>query len=388
MGEKLRLGLIVFLYDSFPDLINMLMDKKIRLALLGSNGLPAHYGGTETFYENLTRQLSGRYDITVYCSKNNPKVEGNTYLGAKLLPFPLKANGMQGIIYDMITYLHAAKRNDVLLIFVANGAPVIPFIRLFHPKVKIVINDGGLDEWKRESYGSFGRAWIKWCFKISRNCIHVADNNLYVNSLKNTFGIDAHMIRYGGDNVSIVKPNEQLLAKYPFLKDDYYVSVSRAQVDNNLHIVLEAFAMMPEKTLVLVSNFGKTEYGKNLYDKYKDYKNIYLINGVYQRNEIDAIRYNARVYVHSHSRCGTPPSLCEAMYLGRPIISFDADVNHEVTEEHALFFRNAYELKMIVERLTVKELDVLSNYSEETSHREYTWATIANKYAEIFDGSK
>ena len=285
----------------------------------------------------------------------------------------------------MLTYLHAAKRNDVLLIFVANGAPVIPIIRLFYPKVKIVINDGGLDEWKRESYGSFGRAWIKWCFKLSRKCIHVADNYLYVRSLKNTFGIDAHMIRYGGDNVFPVVPTEDLIAKYPFLKDEYYISVSRAQVDNNLHIVLDAFAKLPEKTLVLVSNFMKSEYGKNLYEKYQGYNNLHLINGVYEATDINAIRYNARAYVHSHSRCGTPPSLCEAMFLGRPIISFDADVNHEVTEEHALFFKNADELKDIVNNLTVEQLNSLSKSSYEVSHREYTWAAIANKYADIFD---
>lgn len=362
------------------------MEKKLRLALLGSNGLPAHYGGTETFYENLTKELSGRYDITVYCSKNNPMVEGNVYLGAKLLPFPLKANGMQGILYDMITYLHAAKRNDVLLIFVANGAPVIPFIRFFYPKVRIVINDGGLDEWKRESYGTFGRAWIKWCFKISKKCIHVADNFLYVKSLKETFGIDAHMIRYGGDNVFPVKPTEGLVSKYPFLRGEYFVSVSRAQVDNNLHIVLEAFALMPEKKLVLVSNFKKSEYGVKLFEKYKDYKNIYLINGVYEKNEINAIRYNALAYIHSHSRCGTPPSLCEAMYLSRPIISYDADVNHEVTEEKALFFKNANDLKEIVETVSAEKLVELSQYSEKISHREYTWNAIACKYANIFDG--
>lgn len=364
------------------------MEKKLRLALLGSNGLPAHYGGTETFFENLTRQLSERYDITVYCSKNNPKVEGNTYLGAKLLPYPLKANGFQGIFYDMITYLHAASRNDVFLIFVANGAPVIPFIRLFHPKVRIVINDGGLDEWKRESYGAFGRWWIKWCFRISKKCIHVADNYLYVKSLKDTFGIDAHMIRYGADNVAPVIPSDELVAKYPFLKDEYYVSVSRAQVDNNLHVVLEAFATMPEKKLVLCSNFQKNEYGKNLYDKYQSYPNIYLINGVYAKDEINAIRYNARAYVHSHSRCGTPPSLCEAMYLGRPIISFDVEVNHEVTEGHALFFKNADELKTIVESITQEQLEALAKHSEEVSHREYTWETIADQYADIFDGNK
>lgn len=362
------------------------MENKLRLALLGSNGLPAHYGGTETFYENLTKQLSERYDISVYCSKNNPKVEGNTYLGAKLIPYPLKANGWQGIIYDMITYVHAAKRNDVLLISVANGAPVIPFIRLFHPKVKIIINDGGLNEWERESYGPLGRWWIKQCFRISRKCIHVADNNLYVKSLKDTFRIDAHMIRYGADNVTPIEPSSELIAKYPFLKNEYYVSVSRAQVDNNLHVVLDAFSKMPEKTLVLCSNFQKNEYGRNLYEKYHGLSNIFLINGLYEKDEINAIRYNARAYIHSHSRCGTPPSLCEAMYLGCPIISFDADVNHEVTEEHALFFKNSEELKEIVENLTNKELVDLSKLSEYVSHREYTWSTIANKYAEIFEG--
>lgn len=358
---------------------------KKRLALLGSNGIPANYGGTETFYENLTRYLSGQYDITVYCSKNNPKVEGNKYLGATLLPYNLSANGWQGIIYDMITYLHAAKRNDILLIFVANGAPVIPIIRLFYPRVKIVINDGGLDEWKRESYGSFGRAWIKWCFKISRKCTHIADNFLYVKSLKNTFNIDAGMIRYGGDNVSPVIPTDELVSKYPFLNQEYYVSVSRAQSDNNLHIVLDAFAKMPDKTLVLVSNFKKFAYGIDLYEKYKGYKNIYLINGVYEKTEINAIRYNARAYIHSHSRCGTPPSLCEAMYLGRPIISYDTEVNHEVTEEHALFFKDVDELVNIVESLTEDKLSELSEYSTSISHTKYTWENIAKEYSEVFD---
>ncbi len=358
---------------------------KKRLALLGSNGIPANYGGTETFYENLTRYLSDKYDISVYCSKNNPKVEGNKYLGATLIPYNLSANGWQGIIYDMITYLHAAKRNDILLIFVANGAPVIPLIRLFFPKVKIIINDGGLDEWKRESYGSFGRAWIKWCFKISRKCIHIADNFLYVKSLKKTFGIDAGMIRYGGDNVAPVVPNDELVAKYPFLIDEYYVSVSRAQSDNNLHVVLEAFAKMPDKKLVLVSNFKKSTYGVELYEKYKDFENMYLINGVYEKTEINAIRFNARAYIHSHSRCGTPPSLCEAMYLGRPIISYDAEVNHEVTEDHALFFQDADELVNVVNNLTEDTLSNLSEYSIGISHRKYTWEYISKEYSKVFD---
>ena len=200
-----------------------------------------------------------------------------------------------------------------------------------------------------------------------------------------TFGIDAGMIRYGGDNVAPVVPNDELVAKYPFLIDEYYVSVSRAQSDNNLHVVLEAFAKMPDKKLVLVSNFKKSTYGVELYEKYKDFENMYLINGVYEKTEINAIRFNARAYIHSHSRCGTPPSLCEAMYLGRPIISYDAEVNHELTEDHALFFQDADELVNVVNNLTEDTLSNLSEYSIDISHRKYTWEYISKEYSKVFD---
>ena len=368
--------------------------KKIRLALIGTNGIPANYGGAETLYENLTRELSDRFDITVYCSNRQPKKQiGDTYLGAKLKYWPLSANGWQSIPYDFLSLMHASRYSDVLFIFGFGAGIIVWLMRLFGCHKKIVIHHGGLDEWLRDSGHTRLRKWIgQGISRLGRHLlrnkvIHVTDNNLQVNSLKEWFGIEGvNVIRYGADQCSYIEPDDELKNKYPFIESDYYVSVSRAQVDNNLHIVLDAFRQMPDKKLVLVSNFKVSEYGLSLYDKYKKgYDNIVLIPGIYNKRELDAVRSNAVAYIHSHSRCGTPPSLCEAMYLGLPIISYDMPVNHEVTNEGALFFDNALGLKDIILNTTEENFKLHCAETTLFAQKHYTWRSIADQYAQLFD---
>lgn len=363
------------------------MPKK-KLALIGTNGIPANYGGAETLFENLTRELSDEYDITVYCSnRQDRKKTGDTYLGAKLKYYPLSANGWQAIPYDILSILHAARHSDILYIFGASAIFIIPVLRLFGFRKRVFLNNGGLNEWEREKDPPIVREYSKWNRRVTKGKIeHIVDNELYVRSLHDTFGIDnVTVIRYGGDQVSKVAPDEALRAKYPFLGQEYYVSVARAQIDNNLHIVLDAFSRMPEKTLVLVSNFNVSQYGKDLYDKYSHgYPNIVLCPGIYDRRELDAVRSNAVAYIHSHSRCGTPPSLCEAMNLGLPIISFNAEVNHEVTGDNAFFFNDADELVRILETTAESDLKETALRSYDLARRELTWDHIASQYKQLF----
>lgn len=361
---------------------------KTRLALIGTNGIPASYGGAETLYENLVRELADYYDITVYCSKNQDRGKvGDTYLGAKLKYYPLSANGWQAIPYDIISILHAARHSDVLYIFGATAVFVISILRFFGFKKKVFLNNGGLNEWEREKDPPLVRRYSKWNRCVTKGKIeHVVDNELYVKSLKDTFGIEnVTVIRYGGDNAVYIPSDDALLSKYPFLNERYYVSVSRAQVDNNLHIVLEAFATMPDKKLVLVSNFKVSQYGKDLYCKYSTgYPNIVLIPGIYDKKELDAVRSNAFAYVHSHSRCGTPPSLCEAMNLGLPVISYDAEVNHEVTGGNAFFFSDAESLRQVVQGTTDDTLSLMASRSLALAKKELTWDHIASQYIQLF----
>ena len=163
------------------------------------------------------------------------------------------------------------------------------------------------------------------------------------------------------------------------------MSVARSQPDNNLHVILEAFAEMPEKRLVLISNFKSNAYGLDLFEKYQGYHNISMIPGVYDQTELNAIRSNAIVYIHTHSQSGTPPSLCEAMYLQLPIISFDTEVNREVTQNKALFFRDEKELETIIKNLTSNSLTKLAKDSKMIADKEYTWQHICDQYCELFE---
>lgn len=367
-------------------------DKKIKLALIGTNGIPANYGGAETFYENLTKQLSSEYDITVYCSKKQPRDKvGDTYLGAKLKYWPLSANGWQSVPYDGLSVFHAAKHSDVLLVFGAGGAGFfIWLLRLFGCKKAILLNHGGLDEWKRKGYSWIERkvGYItRWLFR--KKVIHVADNNLLANSLKSSFGVsEVNVIRYGGDNAFKVDATPEYKERFPFLNEEYYVSVARAQVDNNLHVVLEAFSKMPDKKLVFVSNFYKNAYGQQMLEQYKDYSNIVMIPGLYNLNDLNVVRSNASVYIHSHSQCGTPPSLCEAMCLGLPIVSFDCEINHEVTNDNAFFFKTADDLIKIINEHAQIDYTAIASKSFEWAMSNLTWKHIANQYSILIQKNK
>lgn len=361
-------------------------ERKLKVAIVGTNGIPAAYGGYETLADNLAKQIGTVVDMTVYCSKTQKQkhfVNGSVYNNAKLKYYGLKANGLQSMIYDTITLVRSAIKDDVIIYLGPGAGFVLPVLRLFGCKKNIIVNHGGLNEWEREKMSPFERRVAKLGHKCAarHSTYNIADNYLYRESLRHNFGTDSIVIRYGGDHAQEVPYSEELLTKYPFLDKKYAVSVSRAQVDNNLHVVLEAYSRMPERLLVLVSNWQVSDYGKELREKYcNKYPNIFVLDAVYEPSEINAIRSNAQFYIHSHSRCGTAPSLCEAMSLGLPIIAFDVPVNHETTREKALFFKDAQTLVAAVKNVTDAEVKELADASKHTAMEEFTWSHIAAQY--------
>ena len=102
---------------------------KLKVHIVGTNGLPANYGGFETLTENLCRELNKDCDFTVYCSANGQEIKKDYHFGAKLVHIPLQANGWQSIPYDCISLLMAVFRSDVILMLGSSGGFVMPFIR-------------------------------------------------------------------------------------------------------------------------------------------------------------------------------------------------------------------------------------------------------------------
>jgi len=357
---------------------------KKKVYIVGTNGIPAKYGGYETLTEYLTKYLSAEFDFTVYCSKTQ-ETHLKEYNGAKLKYIPLKANGWQSIIYDFITLFHSAFKADVILYLGPGAGFLIPFLKLFNNN--IIVNHGGLNEWEREKYSGFQRFVAKLGHKYAAISAryNIADGYQLKNSILIEFGADCEVIRYGGDHATKEVVDSSLLIKYPFLVDSYFVNVSRAQIDNNLHLVLEAFKNTPDRKLVIVSNWHVSKYGMELLNSYKDrFPNIIILEAVYLPKEINAIRGNAKVYIHSHSFCGTSPSLVEAMSLELPVFSFDIPTNRETTKDKAFFFKDSDELKNLIISVKDEDLDLNKKEMKSIADNEYTWHLIASKYADLF----
>lgn len=359
---------------------------KNNIAIIGTVGLPAKYGGFETLAEHLVSNLSNEYNFTVYCSKKKyTKQERITnYKGAKLEYINLEANGVQSILYDTISILKSLRNNDILLILGVAGAWILPFIKWFTNK-KIIISIDGI-EWKRDKWSRMAKLYLWWAEKIAVKYSHydISDNESIQDYTGLRYGTLSKVIEYGADHTLKVEPNDEDCSKYQFLKQDYAVKVCRIEPENNVHLVLEAFAKIKNITLVIIGNWSNSEYGMALKSKYQSYKNIQIFDPIYNQREIDLLRGNAILYVHGHSAGGTNPSLVEAMYLALPVISFRVSYNRTTTENQAIYFSNTEELIKILQNISVNELLNISKNLKAIANRRYTWNLVAQKYSQLF----
>lgn len=361
-------------------------DKKIKVHIVGTHGVPARYGGFETLADFLCQNLNTDFDITVYCNSKIYPDKIEKYHGSKLKYIKLDASGVQGIVYDFITYINALYKADVIIYLSPVGSGFMtPVRKLF--RTKVITNHGGLNEWEREKLSWFQKKWAKFNHRIAArySTLNIADNEQYKQSLKDNFGAESTVIRYGGDHVNANLDKNKFIKKYPFVNEKYAVSVSRAQLDNNLHIVLECFEKFDHFKLVLISNWSVSNYGRELKEKYKAHPNMILLDAVYDKEELDYLRSNAYVYVHSHSRCGTAPSLVEAMCLGQAVISYDVATNRETMNNLGQYFKNSQELTQHLSCLHDEEISDLAQKLKSLACQNYSWKYISQQYRELIN---
>ncbi|MFT4645668.1 MAG: glycosyltransferase involved in cell wall biosynthesis [Planctomycetota bacterium] len=361
------------------------MKRNRKLAIIGTVGLPANYGGFETLAAHLVENLDSEYDITVYCSgKKYAKEERKThYKNAKLKFLPLNANGIQSIFYDAFSILHSLFYADVLLILGVAGAFMLPFVRLFTNK-KIIISIDGI-EWKRDKWNLLAKAYLFWAegLAVKYSHIDISDNESIQDYTALRYKSLSRVIEYGADHTLNVKPTEKHQEEFTFLKKAYAFKVCRIEPENNVHTVLEAFAALQKYTLVIVGNWNNSKYGQNLRITYKNYDNIILLDPIYNQEKLDTIRGNAFLYVHGHSAGGTNPSLVEAMYLGLPIFSFKVSYNLTTTENKAKYFTDTETLKELITSTSFAALKEMGDSLEAIAKRRYVWSLIADKYRKL-----
>lgn len=359
------------------------MLKNKRIAVIGTVGIPAKYGGFETLVENLVDNLGEEFDFSVYCSKKSYERHPKKYKNAKLIYLPFKANGMSSIIYDVLSVLHSLFYADVILVLGVSGAFVLPVVKLLTKK-KIITNIDGL-EWKRDKWGSLAKKYLKKQEEIAVKYSHnvVADNEGIQEHVTSSYSKSSHLISYGGDHVFSVQLKKETIDEFNLPKT-FAFKVCRIEPENNIHLILEAFSES-DTNLVIVGNWNNNEYGKNLKKTYKK-KNIYLLDPIYNQEQLNEIRSNCFLYIHGHSAGGTNPSLVEAMCLGLPILAYNVSYNKFTTHNEALYFQNKEEI-IINLKLITEDPNILKRNSikmKEISINEYKWHIISDKYKNLF----
>ncbi|GHT69049.1 rhamnosyltransferase [Bacteroidia bacterium] len=365
------------------------MMKKKKVAIIGTNGIPSHYGGFETLAEYLSQNLNQDYDLYCYCAKTPKHKQLKEYQNTKLIYLPFKANGWQSMLYDAVSIIDSLFKHDVLVILGFSGVFAFPFQFIF--RKKIVFNIGGI-EWQKVRGKKFSaklEVWAKKWFEyicVKSSDVVIADNQVIYDYVVKRFHIQPVLAEYGGDHAVFEPIEPNMTAQYPFLNSDYDLTVSRAQEDMNIHLVIEAYKRIPHRTAVIISNWQISEYGKALKAENKDkYKNIILLDAIYDLKVLNTIRSNCKIYLHTHSLCGTAPSLTEAMSLKLPVICFDVPTNRATTEEKSLYFGDIQSLIAVLKELSEPQIKQLSNDMYEIAARRYTWERIVELYKQCIE---
>jgi glycosyltransferase involved in cell wall biosynthesis len=354
-----------------------------KIAIIGTVGIPAKYGGFETLVEYLVEYLAKDYDITVFCSAKSYYNQPTEYNSAKLEYINLNANGFQSIPYDIISIFKALRESDVLLILGVSGCIILPFLRIFSKK-RIVINIDGL-EWKRDKWNKQAKWFLKYSEKLAVKYadVVISDNKVIQEYVLKEYNIKSEFIAYGADHVAKEKLSDEIKIIYPFLNEQYAFTVCRIEPENNIHLILDAFAEYKKFNIVIVGNWMNSEYGHKLKEKYAKSKNIFLLDPIYEQNILNQMRSNCSIYIHGHSAGGTNPSLVEAMYLGLPVFAFGVQYNVETTDNKAKYFKNKKELIQLLEITDFTELKNIGCSMKNIAQENYIWRKISQQYSKL-----
>jgi glycosyltransferase involved in cell wall biosynthesis len=338
----------------------------VKLAILGSRGIPARYGGYETFAEQLGIRLAQKgIQVTVFCPANSPK-EDSLYQGVNLrYVVEPKIGAFTQIMWDVKCFCLARHEFDVVYML-GVGASFSAWIpRIFGTKVWI--NTDGL-EWKRSKWNLLQRVYL-WLAE--------AMAVLLATRVIST-------IAYGAQ-IPASNPSLELLQPWSLNPDGYYVVVCRLEPENHVREIILGFEQSNSKVpLIILGNIREpNRYVQSLLELSSD--RVRFIGTVYDADRLAALRFYSRGYIHGHSVGGTNPSLLEAMACGNLIIAHDNCFNREVLGDCGQYFRDSSGLCAIVNAVDKGQIcrDEVRLCAVSRIQERYQWNQIADQYWEL-----
>ena len=357
----------------------------MKIGIIGTRGIPNHYGGFEQFAEFFSVYLHEKgHEAYVYNSHNHQYQE-KTFKGVNIIHQndPEHKMGTAGqYIYDLNCILDARKRNfDIILQLGYTSSSVWSF--LFPKKSIIVTNMDGL-EWKRSKFSKPVQQILKFSEKLAvkGSDYLIADSIGIQQHLREKYKKESTYIAYGAtifDN-----PQEETLQHYGLEKQQYNLIIARLEPENNIETILDGVVLSNDKTKMIVIGNNKTKFGNYLEHKFAAYSNIKFVGAIYNLEHLNNLRYFSNLYFHGHSVGGTNPSLLEAMASSALIIANDNIFNKAILEENAFYFSDKQDVKNLIQKTKKNDnLRVVQNNIDKIKDQ-FNWDLINDKYLQLF----
>lgn len=360
--------------------------RTLDIAMIGTRGVPAAYGGFETAVEEVGRRLVEKgHKVTVYTRGSQSKER--EYLGMKLVHLPaVPVKQLETLSHTGLSSAHALlrKRYDAAFVFNAANSPFVPLLRA--RRIPIALHMDGL-EWKRSKWGGRGRAYYRWAeeFGVRWADALIADAPGIAEYYDREFGVPTELIRYGAPLLdSAPADGIRSLGLQP---GGYHLVVARFEPENHVREIVEGYhASHAQMPLVVVGSAPySAEYTRQIEEIAAADPRIRLLGGVYDQDLLDALYFHAHTYVHGHSVGGTNPSLLRAMGAGTAVIAYDVGFNHETLDEHGWFFADAGEVQRHFTDLERDSSRVagVGALVRERAAAQFTWANVAALYEHL-----
>lgn len=376
----------------------------IHVFIVGSKGIPAQYGGFETFVENLTAgKQSNQIKYHVSCMNNDEK--HFEYNGADCFNVRVPLPGAPGRIFHVGLVLEQVERwakanpNEQVIVCILGcriGPLLIPHARKLHKLgAKVFCNPDGL-EWKRSKWSKPEKAFLRYCEMclVKNSDLSICDSVNIEKYIQDTYGAKTTFIAYGAYTDRSQCSEEKLqewYKQFDITAGNYYLIVGRFVPENNYETMIREFmASKTKKDLVIITNVEHNKFYDTLAQQtgFANDKRIKFVGTVYDQDLLKKIREEAYGYLHGHEVGGTNPSLLEALASTRLNLLLGVGFNKEVGEDSALYWsKEPGNLAALLEQTDTLDAETVAQLDKKSTERvrdAYSWEKIVGEYEKTF----
>lgn len=358
---------------------------QMRIAMMGTRGVPATYGGFETAIEEVGARLVQRgHEVVVYCRDTGAKLaRQENHLGMQLVHLPaIRSKSLETLSHSALSAVHlATHRTDVALVFNAANAVWLPILRA--ARIPVATHVDGL-EWKRAKWGPVGKRYYRTCERLAVAWSEalISDAQGIADYYQSKFNSDSYLITYGAPDCRDVGSDS--LANLELKPGTYHLVVARFEPENHVHLIVEGHRRSgSKKPLVIV---GSSPYSDAYTAQLKEQASaqVQFLGGVWDQKLLNQLYANCYLYWHGHSVGGTNPSLLRALGAGAPVAGFDVSFNREVAGLAGRYFADAAEASALFTELEAHPRTVKQLRDATTAEAQrYDWEIVADGYEKL-----